>query len=125
MSERVAHWLLALYPPAFRDQFGEGMTAMYAQRVRDARASRGALGRLRFYVRELWSLAVGAIRERLRLVRRPVRGPGPIPRRSPPGLSERVGDVVRELWMTVRRLARAPAFTTVSILTMAVGIGAT
>ena len=27
--------------------------------------------------------------------------------------------------MTVRRLARAPAFTTVSILTMAVGIGAT
>ncbi len=115
MGEGVARWLLTLYPDAFREQYGEGMTVMYAQRVRDARASRGALGRLLFYVRELGSLAVGAIRERLRLVRRPARR-----RRSIP-----LTTLLRDLRLGVRMLGKHRGTTIIAVIALGLGIGLT
>ena len=40
------------------------------------------------------------------------------------GVAQRIGDIVRDVWMAMRSLRRAPVFVSLAILTLALGIGA-
>lgn len=53
--------LVRLYPPQFREQFGEEMTAVYAQRARQA-AANGDLALLTVWLRELWDWPISCLR---------------------------------------------------------------
>ena len=128
MGEAMARWLLGLYPAAFRERYGEGLMAMYAQRVRDARASRGALGQLSFCLREWGSLVTGAARERMRAR----RGGGEQTSSGDLGKG-RVGMGQRKMWWNIlqeglasaaRTAKRYPAFTAAVVVTLGLGIGA-
>ena len=121
MGQGVARWLIGLYPAAFRERYGEGMMAMYVQRVREARASRGEVGQLRFCVRELGSLAIGAVREwgRARLGGRPNSGTAEM------GRGGDMGSWLRDLRIATRTLVRRPGFSLGVIVTLGLGIGAT
>ena len=131
MGKAVARWLLGLYPRAFRERYGEGLMAMYAQRARDAGASRGALGQLSFCVWELGSLASGAVRERVR-----ARWGGGEERNSTNLGMGRAGDMdveQRTMWWSIlregfvsaaRTAKRYPAFTAAVTITLGLGIGA-
>jgi hypothetical protein len=58
--------LLRLYPRGFRQEFGEEMLEVFADAMAEA-SPRGLLAVALRFVRELWGLLAGAVRERLRM----------------------------------------------------------
>lgn len=68
-ATRVYTLLLRLYPPDFHDEYGEEMTAVFAQALSDAQ-QQGRLALLIWYGRELTSLFVALAREQWRKFRR-------------------------------------------------------
>ena len=122
MGETIARRLLGLYPAAFRERYGEGLMAMYVQRVRDARATRGALGLLGFCLRELGSLATGAVRER---VRARWGGEKANSGNVEMGRGGDMGSWLRDLRIAARSLAHRPGFSLGVALVLGLGIGAT
>ncbi len=115
--ERAAHhaWLrvLALHPRPFLEEYQSAMEAMMAQRIGEERA---AIGRLRFWARELGAVLLSAWRERRRGRRRQPRSGGTH--------DSMVRASARELRHALRRLARSPAFTLATVLTLALALGA-
>lgn len=63
--ERVYRWLLRLYPVAFRDRFGDELTQLFDDQLRDARTGDAAAGIARTWLRTLADLAVTATAERV------------------------------------------------------------
>ena len=59
---RFYRLLVRLYPPQFREQFGEEMTAVYAQRARQA-AANGGRALLTVWLRELWDWPISCLQE--------------------------------------------------------------
>ena len=106
-GERVYRALLRLYPAPFRERYGEQMTDFFRERRRAG--GRGVWARL------LRDLLISAAAERLRAVA-PLR----------PSTAERItmSTLLRDLRLTLRGLARTPAFTAVVLLTLALGVGA-
>ncbi|MBK8900268.1 MAG: hypothetical protein IPM53_03725 [Anaerolineaceae bacterium] len=58
---RFYRLLVRLYPRQFREQFGEEMTAVYAQRARQA-AANGGRALLTIWLRELWDWPISCLR---------------------------------------------------------------
>lgn len=107
LSERWFRLLLALYPPDFRDEFGEGYVETYLDRARDASARGGmALGLL--WLRALLDSLGNGLAERVR-----------------PSVGwRRAGRWGRDTELVLRRLMRAPIFVVTLVGTLTVGLGA-
>lgn len=66
-SISVYRQLLRLYPAPHRRQFGEEMMAVFGD-IRTDAASRGAVARIAFYIREIAGLIAGAVQEHWRML---------------------------------------------------------
>lgn len=112
IGPRLVALLLRLYPAGFRDRFGEEMLSTYLDQC-DAARSRGrvtlaTLGNL------LASLPAAHLDAR--------RPKGPL--LEPPPRTNRVHNLATDLRQMARSLARQPGFAAVTVLTLALGIGA-
>src|SRR5258708_8023502 len=102
--------LLALFPRAFRDAFGDEMRQVFAAQLRAARATHGRGGAARLWARTIPGMSAAACRERRAASASAARG-GPILQ-------------PRDLRYAARRLAAAPGFSATVIGTLALCIGA-
>jgi predicted permease len=107
-SGRIYGALLRLYPPAFRERFAASMRFAFATEAHEARR-RGRLAFARFWCRSLRHLVAFGLAER-------------VARRRPGGAWRRgLGD---DLAHAARRLRRCPGFAVATVVTLALGIGA-
>lgn len=102
---KLFHWLLAVYPHRFREQFGAGMRAAFAEDYARARAGGRFAGLFFVTTTILRALCFGFVE----------RFPRAVTIRS--FVSVDVRDAIRSLWAT-------PLVSAVAILSLALGIGA-
>ncbi len=121
-SRRVLVGLMRIYPAAFRDRFAAGMLEGMEEDLRAARC-RGRLATARFWVGAVGDALVHGTLER-------IASTGLRDARSTVRTSPRTGEfalrgILQDLRFGGRSLARAWLGSTVSVLTLGVGIGAT
>jgi predicted permease len=116
----IYRWLLRLAAPSLARDYGAAMEETLAARMREAGAGTFAQ-RARFWRRELAMLAQLAWDERVGEGRIGARRRRREFNRFKAGPMDTVGQELHQAW---RRLCRSPAFTTASVLTLALAIGA-
>src|SRR5215207_3390009 len=126
--ERVFEIVLRLYPRAFRDAFGEEMRHFVRARLAEPRHAT-PWGSARVACHLVVDGVVGGMRERAASWR---AGPRATPRPTVPHFrpdtelpEELMVTLVQDARYAVRTLRRRPAFTLVSAITLALGVGAT
>jgi predicted permease len=132
---------LRLYPGSVRHRFGEEMRQFFVDDYRSLGAAASLGFRARFYIGTYWHLVWQGLAGRVESVRATAYGyeqaasPGgrsELARGSSSGptssltrwISETLGGMGRNVGHSVRSLARTPAFTLTSVLTLGIGIGA-
>jgi putative ABC transport system permease protein len=110
----AARCAVALYPADFRARFGGAMRQAFVDRVADRARSTSPIAATGFAVVALWNIAANGAAERLHARRRAAAH-----ERVPLGRM-----VVDDVRYALRMMWRAPAPAVLSILTLAVGIGA-
>ena len=122
--DRAFEVVLRLYPRAFREQFGAEMRAFVRDRAAEPRFT-SAWGSVRLWWHLLADGVIGAAQERIRS-RGNASHPSPaplLPDAEQP--EETMATIVHDARYALRTLRRRPAFTAVSAVTLALGIGAT
>jgi putative ABC transport system permease protein len=107
----IPSWLLRVFPPDVRREYGAALEEMYARRLSDASAS-GRWRLVQAWRREATSLVVFGISERYRRHRVARRKAG------------RMDTLWQETRLAARRLVRTPGFSVATVLTLALAIGA-
>jgi len=118
----ILRLLVQLYPPEFRDRYGESMLSFHRQRL--AEAARSGEPRQRVWRRAVVDLVATAALEWSRVVA-PRRG-APVnntaTRRS---AEDRMSIIGQEIAQSVRSLRRSVGFSAAAIVTLALGISST
>jgi putative ABC transport system permease protein len=118
MSLRAYRLLLRAYPRAFRREFAAEMEAIFEERYAAARR-RGSRAVASLWLRSAWDTLANSVPERLEQWRDP-----PPERSLTPPKGGLVDTLAQDLRYSVRSLAARPGFAAVTILTIAIGIGA-
>src|SRR6187431_400071 len=108
MANRVFRLLLALFPRAFRESFGDEMHAVFAEQLRAAQTG-GLASAVRFWIRTSAGMSSAAWRERRA-------------GRATPGLPWHE-TLFADIRLAARLLSRAPLFTALVVTAIAVGVG--
>ncbi|GMR11958.1 MAG: ABC transporter permease [Gemmatimonadota bacterium] len=110
-GERIYALLLRIYPKRFRQRFASQMLEVFREQRLDAKYA-GLFGNLLFWWDMMWDLLVAL--------------PGVRRRYSRVTIWEvSVDGMLRDLKFALRTLVRAPGFTVMAVLTLAIGIGST
>ena len=121
LSERVYSVVLRAFPPGFREEAGLGMAETFRDQCRAARVRRGGSGLARLWLRTLVDVLRNAPAERLAAFQesRAARHA-----RSPRGKEAMMETLARDLRFALRSFRQRPGFALVTVLTLALGLGA-
>jgi len=111
-APRAFHWLLALFPRAFREVYGADMSDVFVDQLRATRARSGRAGVMRLWLRTSLRMSTAAMGEH-RAARATRRGRLPL-----------FDDLITDLRLTRRSLLHSPLFTVVAVGALSLGVGA-
>src|SRR5262245_9870867 len=114
LGERLVGLVLRLYPREFRARFGDEMLTVYLDRC----DSHAVADRMRYTMTTIWSLLLSLPAVHLAPRHRPV------PFSDQTAESHTMQNLVTDLRHVTRSLRLQPGFAAVTILTLALGIGA-
>ena len=121
--ERWIGFLLHFYPPGFRARFGVSLRQAFLDGIARRQSQRRPIAAAWFVARASVDAILSGVAERLFERRHRHRQALTDPTATPPP-KLRPADVTRDLRMAARLMRRQPILTLLSVLTIAIGIGA-